>query len=202
MYNEWSLNVLYEGIHDPKLAKDMERLQHVIEIYKEKINSLKTENPAQTLRSVIEISEEMSVLTRRLMGYFSLRRSADSADSEGAGFMTKIQKLAASTAKESVMFQKYVGSLENLDEILESDELLCQYKFYFHQMKEAVSHKIGDEAEAVFAQMNISGGRAWSDLVAHLTASVEVDYKGEKTTLSAIRGLAESDDSAVLKAAY
>ena len=126
MYNEWSLDVFYKGIDDPKLAQDMERLQEVIGIYKETVNGLTKEDPRVSLRSVVEIGEEMSVLSRRLSGYFSLRRSANSSDSEGAAYMTKIQALSASTAKESVMFQKYVGSLENLDEVIGSDELLCQ----------------------------------------------------------------------------
>ena len=50
--------------------------------------------------------------------------------------------------------------------------------------------------------MSISGGKAWGDLFSFLTAGVEVDYNGEKTTLSAIRGLAEDEDKEVRKAAY
>ena len=57
--------------------------------------------------------------------------------------------------------------------------------FYFAELQKAASHKFGDEAEAVFAQMNISGGKTWQDLVSYMSASVEVDYKGGKTTLSA-----------------
>lgn len=202
MYNEWSLDVLYTGIDDPNLQEDLARLEAVIADYRKIIRELTPDDPRASLRRVMVCSEEMSVLTRRLGGYFSLRRSANSSDAEGAKYMTKIQALTAGTARENVMFQKYVGSLANLDEILAGDELLSQYAFYFHEVQEAVSHKMGDEAEAVFAQMNISGGRAWSDLMAHLTATVEVDYKGAKTTLSAIRGLADSDDPAERKAAY
>ena len=202
MYNEWSLDILYKGIDDEKLAADMARLEEVIAEYKAAVNALSPENPAEELKKVVLISEEMTVLTRRLAGYFSLRRSANSSDSEGARYMTKIQSLMASTAKENVMFQKYAGKLENLDAIIENDELLSQYKFYFAQIKKAVSHKIGDEAEAVFAQMNISGGRAWSDLTAHLAATVEVEYNGKTTTLPAIRGLADSDSAEERKAAY
>ncbi len=201
MYNEWSLDAFYKGTSDPALAADMARLEAVIGDYK-KTAGTPTGDARAFLRRVIEIAEEMSLLMRKLSGYFSLRRSANSADSEGAGYMTKIQTLSASTTKESVKFQKYVGSLENLDEIIEGDELLSQYTFYFHQIKKAVSHKLGDEAEAVFARMNISGGRAWGDLVAHLTANVKVDYKGEELSLSAIRGLADHDDAEVRKAAY
>ncbi|MBR4888007.1 MAG: peptidase M3 [Clostridia bacterium] len=202
MYNEWSLDVLYKGTSDPALQADMTRLEEVIAAYKAAVNALDSAAPAASLRKVVEINEEMTVLTRRLAGFFSLRRSANSADTEGAAYMTKIQGMMASTAKESVMFQKFAGKLENLDEVIAGDELLSQYKFYFEEIKNDVSHKMSDEAEALFAQMNISGGRAWGDLTSFLTATVEVDYKGEKTTLSAIRGLAESDDPVVRKEAY
>ena len=202
MYQEWSLSALYQGTEDPALQTDLQKLESVIENYRAAVGAMNAAEPVASLRKVVEISEEMSVLIRRLMGYFSLRRSANSADAEGAGYMTKIQKLAASTTKESVQFQKFAGSLENLQELLEQDELLKQYKFYFHEIQNDMSHKLSDEAESVFAQMNLSGGRAWSDLMSYLTASVEVDYNGEKTTLSAIRGLADSEDAAVRKAAY
>ena len=202
MYNEWSLDAFYKGIDDPVLEKDMARLEEVIGIYKQTVNDLTKDDPASSLHRVLEISEEMSVLMRKLGGYFSLRRSANSADVEGARYSTKLQTLGASTTKESVKFQKYVGSIENLDEIIEKDDLLSQYTFYFHQIQKAVSHKLSDEAESVFAKMNISGGRAWGDLVSHLTANVKVDYKGGVTSLSAIRGLADSDDAEERKSAY
>ena len=202
MSYEWSLDVFYKGIDDPALAADMAKLEEKTAAYKQLIAALGSEEPAITLRKVVDAKEEMGILMRRLGGYFSLRRSANSADSEGASYQTKIGALMASTAKENVMFEKYAGTLENLEEILDTDEVLSQYKFYFSQIQKAVAHKMSDEAEAIFARMNISGGKAWGDLVSDLTANVEVDYKGGKTNLSTIRGLAESDDQAERKAAY
>ena len=202
MYNEWSLDVFYHGIDDPKLGEDMTKLENVIRTFKETVNSLTQETVASSLRRVIELEEEMSLLIRRLSGYFSLRRSANSADTEGAKYSTKIQNLTASKTKESVMLQKYIAGIENLDEIIEKDDLLREYTFHFQQIKNAASHKLSDEAENVFARMNLSGGRAWGDLVSHLTANVIVDYKGEKTSLSAIRGLADSEDAEERKSAY
>ena len=202
MYNEWSLDVFYHGIDDPKLGEDMAKLENVIRTFKETVNSLTQETVASSLRRVIELEEEMSLLIRRLSGYFSLRRSANSADTEGAKYSTKIQNLTASKTKESVMLQKYIAGIENLDEIIEKDDLLREYTFHFQQIKNAASHKLSDEAENVFARMNLSGGRAWGDLVSHLTANVIVDYKGEKTSLSAIRGLADSEDAEERRSAY
>ena len=202
MYNTWSLDVLYRGIDDPKLASDMERFEKLISLLSEAVAALDKENAAASLRRVIDVKEELTVLVRRLAGYFSLRRSADSADAEGASYQTKISGMIASTTKDNVMFEKFAGSLENLDSIIESDEVLSQYKFYFKEIKNDISHMMSDEAEALYAKMNISGGRAWGDLFSYLTSKVKVDYNGEVTSLSAIRGLADSEDPAVRKAAF
>ena len=202
MYNEWSLDIFYKGIDDPALEADVKKLEDNIALYKSTIASLTPDYPARSLRAIIDIKENTTVLVRKIAGYCSLRRSANSKDSEVSALMTRIQMQLAGTAKENVAFEKYVGSVEDLDAVLDSDEVLAQYKFYFGEVKASVSHNLSDEAEDVFARLNISGGRAWGDLFSYLTATVEVDYKDEVTTLSAIRGLAESDDKETRKSAY
>ena len=202
MYNEWSLHAFYNGIHDPELEKDISRLEAVIQEFKTAVASLSKEYPRGCLRRAVEIEEEMSVLIRKLGGYFHLRRSTNSADAEGAKYSTKIQNLAAGKTKETVMLQKFIASLDGMEDVIGDDELLSEYKFRFAQIRKNAAHKMSDEAENVFARMNISGGKAWGDLFAHLTANVNVDYRGEKTSLSAVRGLAESDDASVRRDAY
>ena len=202
MYNEWSLDVFYKGAEDPALQLDMKKIEECVAKYKSAVAALDAEKPAESLRRVIDVKEEMGLLVRRLMGFFSLRRSANASDTAGAVYMTKIQGLMASNAKENVVFNKFVGAIEDIDSVIAGDEVLSAYKFYFGEIKKSISHTLSDEAEEVFAKLSISGGRAWGDLFSYLTANVEVDYKGEKTTLSAIRGLAESDDATVRKEAY
>jgi len=202
MYNEWSLDVLYKGIDDPALQSDMATLETLITSYKEAVYALSADDPRTSLHRAVEITEKMTVTLRKLAGYFSLRRSTNSSDPDGAAYMTKIQGLIASTAKESAIFQKFAGTCPNLEEVIATDDFLKEYKFYFKELQQSASHRMGDEAEAVFARMNISGGRAWGDLTSYLTATVEVDWKGGKTNLSTIRGLAESSNAAERKAAY
>lgn len=202
MYNEWSLNALYKGADDPALSADMKKLEDTIGEYKLAVAELGKADVLSDLRRIIDIKEALTLLVRRIAGFFSLRRSANAADTEGAVYLTKIQTLMASTAKEGVIFEKFVGGIENIDEVIAKDEVLSAYKFYFEEIRQSVSHNMSDEAEEVFAKLSISGGKAWGDLFSYLTANVEVDYKGGKTTLSAIRGLAESDDAEERKAAY
>ena len=202
MYNEWSLNDLYHGTNDPALENDMKRLELLIDEFKDSVSALSCENARESLKRTVCIEEEMSVLARKLGSYFNLRRSAHSPDTEGARYSTRLQNMMASKTKESVSFRKFIGSLSDLDSVICADEMLEEYRFHFTQIQNNASHRLSDEAEDIFARMNLSGGRAWGDLFAYLTANVSVDYKGEKTSLSAVRGLAESDVAEERKAAY
>ena len=202
MYNNWSLDVLYRGIDDPKLEADMKRLEELLGLLNKAVEALDKNDATASLRRVIEVKEELTVLVRGLAGYFSLRRSVDSSDSAGASYQTKISAMLASATKDNVKFEKFAGTLENLEDVIGSDELLSQYKFYFEEIKNDMSHMMSDEAEALFARMNISGGRAWGDLFSYLTSKVKVDYNGETTSLPFIRGLADSEDAQVRKAAF
>ena len=202
MYNEWSLNVLYKGLDDEAFQNDVERVASAIAAYKKAVAELDHENEVGTLRRCVDAHEAMGLLVRRLFSYLSLRRSANSADKEGASYQTRLQMLLTETAKEGVQFKKFVGEIEDLDAVLSADPVLSEYRFYFGEIVESVRHTMSDECEALFARMNLSGGKAWSDLTSFLTAGLEVEYDGKVTTLPAIRALAESDSQEVRKAAY
>ncbi|MBQ3489616.1 MAG: M3 family oligoendopeptidase, partial [Clostridia bacterium] len=180
----------------------MAHLAEVIGKFKASVSELSKEDIRASLRRTVEIEEEMSVLARKLGSYFNLRRSAHSPDTEGAKYSTKLQNMLAGKTKESVIFRKFIGSIEDINAVICGDEILEAYRFYFTQIKKQVSHKLSDEAEVVFARMNLSGGKAWGDLFAYVTANACVDYKGKKTSLSTVRGLAESDDAEERKSAY
>ncbi len=148
MYNEWSLDVFYKGIDDPMFSADIAKLEETIADYKKCIAALSYEDTAKTLREIIDLKETTTVLTRRLMGYMSLRRATNSSDTEVSVPQTKLQMLLASTAKENVMFEKYVGGIENIDAVTEKDSVLSEYKFYFGKIRESVLHNMSDEAGA------------------------------------------------------
>ena len=99
MYNEWSLEIFYKGIDDPALAEDISTLEKNVATYKSLVAALNHDDTARSLREIIDLKESTAVLVRKIAGYCSLRRSANSTDKEVSGIMTKIQALMASTAK-------------------------------------------------------------------------------------------------------
>lgn len=202
MYQEWSLKALYDGVEDPKLHADYASLEQTVAAYREAIRELDPAEPVASLHRAVELEEQLTGLVWRMSSFFSLRRSANSADADAAAWQTKLQTLTAGLARETVAFVRFVGSVPELPEKIAGDDLLKHYSFYFGQLQKELSHKMSEEAEALFARMNLSGGRAWSDLMSNLTSNVKVQWKGGVTTLPAIRALAESEDAAERKAAY
>ena len=88
MYNEWSLDVFYKGVEDPALQADLKKLEETVARYKKEIAALDGQKPAESLKKIMEIKETMSLLVRRLGGFFSIRRSTNAADTVGAGYTT------------------------------------------------------------------------------------------------------------------
>ena len=202
MNERWNLDSLYHGFSDPNFTGDLQALKVACGRFDTFTKSLEEMDPAHALRQGIEALEEISSLSNLLLEYASLRQSADTSDAEASSALGQVMAVVSQCAGAYARFQTYAAGLPNLDEILEADELLRQYRFYFRQVREGSRYLLGSQGEDIMAKMQLSGSSAWSDLQAYLTSTVSVDYNGGATNLSAIRNLAYDPDPAVRKAAY
>ena len=202
MYDKWSLDVFYSGVDDPKIEKDFALLEELQARYKSAVLSADPDKPAESIRKIIELKEEISDVTNRLYVYFRLRRSANSGDKEGDPFRSRIQKLMSACTTEGVKFKNFVGGIANLDAVIKSDDLLSEYEFYLTSLKNSIVHSLGEDGANVFAKLNPSGGQAWSEQYSYLMSHTEADFLGVKKTLNALQPLIKSASKEERKAAY
>ncbi|BCJ93722.1 oligoendopeptidase F [Anaerocolumna cellulosilytica] len=202
MKPEWSLDALYKGYQDEAFIKDLKKSDVQIALIKEYIKTLDTVEPAEALPALIGYIEEYSVLINKLSAYVFLRKSTDTTNSETVAIMGKLQDKTSQLSKEFAIFKKYIAKLDNLDEIIAGTPNLENYRFFLNHQKENAKYTLNDEVEEVIAKMNLSGASAWSTMQQYLTSTLEVDYNGEKTTLSDIRNLAYNSDAKIRKEAY
>ena len=205
MYDRWSLDVLYKGLDDPKFAEDRKKLTAMID----EMNALADEwekNPGADRREMtkrtLELREKGELLIYDLLGYLSLRQAADTRDTEAAGMQGTIENELTKTAKAEVVLDRLISSEGTPEELIGDDPFLKEYKFYLGEIFKRAAHRLSDDAEEMYVKMNLTGGSAWSKLFDYLTATLEVDYNGEKTNLSTIRGKATDPDREVRRAAY
>ncbi|HEX3075926.1 MAG TPA: M3 family oligoendopeptidase [Lachnospiraceae bacterium] len=202
MNSEWSLDILYKNYEDVAFTKDFQKLQDTIKEIKDFTGKLKENEYEQNLIKYVELFEQYNVLASRLGIYIELRQSTDTTDSETSSHLAKFHMVVSETAKEEAILQSYITSNDRLEEIVASNERLKGYTFLFKEMKKRSAHLLSEDVEEVIAKLNLSAGSAWSNMQQYLTSTVQVDYNGEKVTLSNIRNLAFSDSKEVRKSAY
>ena len=202
MYDKWSLEVLYSGFDDEKFQKDMARVDELITAYQTFAENLGKNEERETVKQALLMDEEFELLVDSLYSYCSLRQSVDTSDAESVSCIGRLMQKLGDVTKASTMIEQYIAEIENIDAVIGEDELLLAYKERLHRIQKDAKHMLSEDVEEALTRMDVSGGSAWSDLQGFLTSSVEVDFRGEKTTLSGIRNKAYDADAVVRKEAY
>ncbi len=202
MNKEWSLDSLYKSYNDEAFTTDMAKLGDILNSLKQYINNLNGQDKKEELKTAIQYMEAYSLLFNRLYAYTNLRQTTNTTDSETASLIGKLEKMNSSISKELSILDKYISKIDNLDDLISEDETLKGYEYYLHVIKDKAKYALSDDVEEVIAKLNLSAGSAWSTMQQYLTSTLEVEYNGELTTLSAIRNLAYSSDKEVRKSAY
>ena len=202
MNEVWNLDPLYKGFDDPAFDADMGKLRELAARVNEFAAGLPQTEPLAGVREGVRLMEELTQRINRLGEYASLRQSADTRSTEAGSKLGQVMQIASSCAGADAAFREWAAKLPDLDALLEQDEILKEYRYFFHNIRLDASHLLGARGEEIAARFGLSGGSAWADLQGYLTSTVKVSYRGEVTNLSAIRNMAYDPDPQVRKDAY
>lgn len=201
MNEVWNLDPIYKGFDDPAFEQDLAKLDTLSGEFTAFTRDLGGD-ALQTLRRGIDFEERITKVVERLAGYASLRQSANTKDPQATSQMGRIMALYSGLASPEAAFKDWASKLPNLMELVSQDEVLSGYRFLFENMADSARYLLPGMGEEIMARMELSGGNAWSDLQQYLTSTVEVDYRGQTTNLSAVRNLAYDPDPQVRQDAY
>lgn len=205
-YN-WNLDNLYTSYDSPKYQGDIARIQALTEKLNAACDSWMTaENPAEILETTLRDFSEVYLKLGATIGFASLKFTVNTSDNESIIYQEKGEERISELTRADVKFTRFVGSLENLDELIESNDYLKEHAFYLKQLKARCSHMLSDEEEVIIAKMMMTGSSSWSMLQEKLTSNlmVAVDHPSVSSpvTLSEARAMAYSPDLSLRKAAY
>ena len=200
MKNTWDLSFLYKGFEDEAFQADLKRLPEAIA--KEKA-ILESELPVQEkLEKLMDASEALSALFDRLFSFAGLTLATDANNGTAQQYEDKLSIIANDASLVDSAITRFVGGIENLEEIIAASEKLQPVAFALREMKQSAAHTIPAEIEPWMLQMKLSGGSAFSQLRDKLDSTHTVEYRGESLPLPAVRGMAYDGDASVRKDAY
>ncbi|MBU5591467.1 M3 family oligoendopeptidase [Clostridium sp. MSJ-4] len=204
---KWSLKELYPSFDSPEFKKDLKELQELISRINSEVNEdIKCKNTKVVLEKYINDNINLSNLIINLDSFCSLTISVDTKNTEALKNQEVIEKTLAELAESNAKYKKFIGSIDNLEEIIDSSALLKEHEFMLKEIKENSKHVLSDKEESIIAKMQTTGSSAWGTLKESLISKlmVDIELNGEKKLLplTEVRNLAHHKDKEVRKTAY
>ncbi len=196
----WDLSFLYSGFDDERLAADMAALPGMVAEMRALVDQ---PLPArEKLEKLVDAQEAIDQTASRVFSFCSLTLSVDANNQTAAQLLDKMDPVSNEMSMAFSAMERYVGSLDNLEEAIAASEKLTAVAFPLREMAENARHILPEAIEPWILEMRISGGNAFGQLRDRLDSNHMVSYRGQELPLAAVRGMAYDPDPAVRKDAY
>lgn len=137
---EWSLKEIYPSFKSKEFKNDLEKVDVIVK----SLNDLSEEvysnnNYKENLEKVINLLEKSNLLIGKIYSYCSLTISTDSKNLEARKFQDIITVKNSSLTLPLTKIYKWIGQIENIEEIINSSDLLLQHKFVIEEILEKIN---------------------------------------------------------------
>ncbi len=201
--NKWNLDSLYKDF-GTQYQNDLKSLQTLGEKFLSTVDSLGTDKQ-KSIETVVKYYEEVMPLFFKLSAFPRLIVSTDVKNQEASANLGRVMAFVPVKSKIDVKVANYLKDCD-LDDLCTKSEIIKTYKYYLSALKSKTEHMLSENEEVLIAELNLSGGNAWSKLAlslpANLLVDIELEGKTQKLPLAQVRNLAFSSDKEIRKVAY
>ena len=204
----WSLKELYASFNSEEFLEDMECLTEVIdEINKWTEIIVKDTDCAKVkLEGYVERFSVLADLITKIGSFIELSISVNTKDDEALKYSDILEKKLTKIVEAETKLNKWISSIENIDEVIKDSILLKDHEFILKEVVEKSKYLLTDREEAIIANMQNTGSNAWGKLKDNLisTHKVEINEDGKikEYPLTVVLNIAYDKDEKVRKRAY
>ena len=204
----WSLKELYTSFNSEEFLEDMECLTEVIdEINKWTEIIVKDTDCAKVkLEGYVERFSVLADLISKIGSFIELSMSVNTKDDEALKYSDILEKKLTKIVEAETKLNKWISSIENIDEVIKDSILLKDHEFILKEVVEKSKYLLTDREEAIIANMQNTGSNAWGKLKDNLISTHKVvineDGKIKEYPLTVVLNMAYDKDEKVRKRAY
>lgn len=204
----WSLDKLYTSFESDEFTNDLNKCYEKIDNIKKwaELNLVSKDNATKKIEEYINLQIDFYNLFEKLISFGNLTSSVEAKNEKALKTVDKLLVKHTELTKSSVSFQKFLGSLDNIDAIISSSELLTEHSFYIKENASKAKYLLSEKEEILLAKMTTTGSVAWSNLQNMLTSTLMVDItldnEDKQFPLPVIRNMAYDKNANTRKTAY
>jgi pepF/M3 family oligoendopeptidase len=209
----WDLSPLYTSFESNEFQNDLNSIKPLILEFENSLDDyIKTgkTNNSSVNKEIIELylkfSDNIDNLIIKTYSYAELKTTVNTNDNKALKYVDIIENYLSEKVIPIVKFQKYLPTINNLDEILNSNELIKEHSFHIKELYNESKYLLTDEEEVLYAKLKQTGSNAFTILQNKVSSNLMIDIQlnGEKKSLplSSVRNLAYDKDLETRKKAY
>ncbi|NSB16909.1 M3 family oligoendopeptidase [Clostridium beijerinckii] len=204
----WSLKEIYPSFDSDEFKQDLNKLTDIIEeINKWALEATKNkDNLVEKLEGYINKFTKVTDLSSRISIFINLSLSVNTKDKNALRYSDILEKKLTNLIGSSVKFERYISSIDGLDEIISKSKLLKEHEFMLKNIVEQSQYLLSDKEESIIANMKNTGSNAWvklkDNLISTLLVEIEEDNEIKNIPLTMVLNMAYDKDATVRKKAY
>ncbi len=211
----WDLSNVYPSLDSTKFQADLEKINQMLTKmegeFQDKAAVLGPDSDPSALSSVVsEIIEQTNrfyTLTGTVRAYIYSFVSTDSYNKDALKIMSQFEQVQVRAQQLQVKFESWLGRVgQALEKGLNQPGAAAEHAFYLRETIEQSKYLMSDAEESLAAELNLSGGNAWSKLQGTVTSQLSVDFeldgKVQKLPMPALINLHAHPEENVRRRAY
>ncbi len=175
----WSLDDIYKSFDSNEFKSDLDKFYKYIEdINKWSDDNLDSyDNCKENIEYIIVNYNDFFDLFMKLISYAQLTLSGDAKNKQALSVVEKLEKDVTQITITNLNFEKYIGEIEDIEDFINSSDLIKEYSFYIQKLRNNYKYLLTDKEEMSIARMKNTGSDSWTKLQELLTSTLLGRYK-------------------------
>jgi pepF/M3 family oligoendopeptidase len=212
----WDLSNVYPSLESDQFAKATVDLKNQLTALDRYLDHQHISR-AVSRTELIEVKERINGYLDRmntaqklystLNSFIASYVTTDSYNTSAKRLESELEIVGVGLRKQEIRFQGWLGAVADfLPKVLEENGPAKDHSFYLREMAEQSRYLMSETEEALAAELELSGGNAWSKLqgtvCSQLTVDFERDGQIQKLPITALQNLNHDPDPEVRRRAY
>ena len=210
----WDMSVVYASLGAPEFARDFAaaigEIDALVALFDTHGIDKRARAPlddftVEAFENAVAAQNSVFERANTLRAYIYSFVATNSRDTQAQARLSEYQQAAVRLAQLSIRFTAWIGSLD-VDALLARSAVAREYAFLLREAQRQAEQLMTPAEEALAAELNVTGGSAWSRLynnvASQLLVPIAINGQPPELPISALRNLAYDPDRETRRCAY
>jgi oligoendopeptidase F len=153
------------------------------------------------LEEVLDETNAVLEAARLISAYLQAMVTTDARDDDAARLRSQVQAEQAPLDALTARFDGWVASL-GAEALIAGSPVAGDHAYPLRRAEEGAAHRMGEAEEDLFAELSLTGSKAWARLHGTVTARLRATIDGTAVPVTVVRGMATHPDARTRRTAF